>query len=49
MKFRKVALVLFAVFITLIVLFILNIRISPPEQDLSVINPDLLRTQKGDV
>jgi isopenicillin-N N-acyltransferase-like protein len=49
MKFRKVALVLFAVFITLIVLFILNIRISPPEQDLSVINPDLVRTRNGDV
>jgi isopenicillin-N N-acyltransferase-like protein len=48
MKFRKVALVLFVVFITLIVLFILKIRIAPPDQDLSVINPSLTRTQDGD-
>jgi isopenicillin-N N-acyltransferase like protein len=49
MKLRKVALVLFAVLITLTVLFILNIRIAPPEQDLSVINPSLLRTEQGDL
>jgi isopenicillin-N N-acyltransferase-like protein len=49
MKFRKVVIVLFAVFITLIVFFLLSIRISPPEQDLSAINPSLLRTQHGDV
>jgi predicted choloylglycine hydrolase len=48
MKFKKVALVLFIVFITLSILFILNIRISPPEHDLSVINSSLQRTQVGD-
>src|SRR4051794_15504062 len=51
MKHRKLKIALLVVGIVLVALFIYlySLFISPPEQDLSVINPSLRRIQQGDV
>ncbi|MES2732324.1 MAG: C45 family peptidase [Bacteroidota bacterium] len=48
MKFKKIALAILFILVVSCILFLYSLRIAPPEQDLTVINPALKRIHTSD-